>query len=148
MNSPEISLDMNLDSPPIADGISGSGGGGEGMDRDENNTLAISAIAHQSHRKQSEENSHKENYDHNCDNIERSMNHSSFGSGVGSGSIKNIKHSSSNTSSRGESNKETVKKIDCDKMIKKFEEWKDELLMMRVQNAIVLDDLVKVGASV
>eukprot|EP00984_Skeletonema_dohrnii_P026696 scaffold16085_cov73-Skeletonema_dohrnii-CCMP3373.AAC.1 len=131
MNSPELSLDMNLDSPSASDVVadeSGSGSG-DGMNCGENNA-SIVGITHDTHYQQHEKYHNSSNHGHDG----ADANHySSFGSGGGGADIGDTPFSSD--------------KIDCDKMTKLIEEWKDELSMMRVKNAILLDDLVKVGAN-
>lgn len=131
MNSPELSLDMNLDSPSASDVVadeSGSGSG-DGMNCGENNASTV-GITHDTHYQQHEKYHDSSNHGHNGADA---SNYSSFGSGGGGGTDIGNTFSSD--------------KIDCDKMTKLIEEWKDELSMMRVKNAILLDDLVKVGAN-
>lgn len=144
MNSPELSLDMNLDSPSatdvLAEGEGDGRGGGDGiMGCGENNaSTGVGIIQHNNHYQQ------REGHTTHC-NDQTTNNYSSFGNGV-----DNI--SGTNSSSLDRTNQYggggTINKIDCDKMTSMIEDWKEELSMMRVKNAILLDDLVKIGASV
>ena len=130
MNSPELSLDMNLDSPDVADGSLGSGGDYGGG---EHNTSTV-GIIHHTHTNQ------REGY-HHGDNSSYNGRYTSFSGG--SGSIDSNSSNAHHNSKGG-----GAIKIDGNKMTRLIEEWKDELSMMRVKNAILLDDLVKVGANV
>lgn len=135
MNSPELSLDMNLDSPSAADDVLAEGeGGGCG----ENNASTVVGIIHHNHYQQ------REGHTHCNDHI---STYSSFGSG---GSGVDIISGTNFSALEGEnqSSEGGAIKIDCDKMTNMIEDWKDELSMMRVKNAILLDQLVKVGANV
>ena len=143
MNSPELSLDMNLDSPSatdvLAEGERGGGsGGGDGiMGCGENNaSTRVGIIQHNNHYQQ------REGHTTHCN--DPTNNYSSFGSGG-----DNI---GTNSSALDRANQYggggTINKIDCDKMSSMIEVWKEELSMMRVKNAILLDDLVKIGANV
>ena len=131
MNSPELSLDMNLnlDSPSAdADGYGGNGGeGGGGMKMNEKTN---DNIIHRGTRY--------------SNNNQDSRYYEISSSGIGGDN--NYAFNDGNTSG-GNGGGKGAKKIDCDKMTKTMEEWKDELSMMRVKNAILLDDLVKVGAT-
>lgn len=143
MNSPELSLDMNLDSPSASDAIAdGSGSGtGDGMNCGENSASAV-GIIHQTHDNQ-ELQGHNQCSDHRGHVF---ANYSSFG---GNGGIDiggtNFQDSVERANHCGEGG---ATKIDSDKMTRMIENWKDELSMMRVKNAILCDDLVKVGANV
>ena len=143
MNSPELSLDMNLDSPSATDVLAegeggGSGGGGdEMMGCGENNaSTGVGIIQHNNHYQQREGHTH-------CN--DPTNNFSSFGS-------RGDNISGTNSSALDRANQYggggTINKIDCDKMTSMIEDWKEELSMMRVKNAILLDDLVKIGANV
>ena len=128
MNSPELSLDMNLDSPSadVADGgCEGHGGeGGDGMN--DNNVI------HRGTRYNN--NQHDSRY------------YESSSSGIGGDNNYSFNDGITNNGGNGGGGG-GAKKIDFDKMTKSMEDWKDELSMMRVKNAILLDDLVKVGAT-
>ena len=142
MNSPELSLDMNLDSPSATDvhaqGEGGSGGGDGIMGCGENNaSTGVDIIQHSNHYQ------HHEGHNTHCN--DQTNNCSSFGS-----CVDNI--SGTNSSSLDRANQYygkggAINKIDCDKTTSMIEDWKEELSMMRVKNAILLDDLVKIGAN-
>ena len=141
MNSPELSLDMNLDSPSATDVLAEGegGGGGDGiMGGGENNASTVVGIIHHNNHYQQ-----RQGHNHCGD---QTNNYSSFGSGGGG-----VDMSGTNSSALDGANHYSeggAIKIDCDKMTNMIEDWKDELSMMRVKNAILLDDLVKVGANV
>ena len=142
MNSPELSLDMNLDSPSATDVSAESEGGGGGGDRimgcgENNASTGVGISQHNNHYQQRE--GHTTHYN------DPSKNYSSFGNGV-----DNISDTNSSALDRANQYGEggTINKIDCDKMTSMIEDWKEELSMMRVKNAILLDDLVKIGANV
>ena len=141
MNSPELSLDMNLDSPSATDVLAeggGGGGGGDGiMGCGENNaSTGVGIIQRHNHYQ------HRESHTH-CN--DPSNNYSSF-----EGGFDNISDTTSSALDRANQygGGGTINKIDCDKMTSMIEDWKEELSMMRVKNAILLDDLVKIGANV
>lgn len=134
MNSPELSLDMNLDSPTadVADGCGGNGGeGGGGMKMNEktNDNIIGRGTRHNNNQQHEQDSRH---YEISSSGI-GGDNHYSFNDGI--------------TNDGGAGCEGGTKKIDLDEMTKSMEEWKDELSMMRVKNAILLDDLVKVGAT-
>jgi hypothetical protein len=133
VNSPDISLDMNLDSPSadVADGCADvhGGEGGDGMNENDNN------IIHRGTR-------HNDTQQHEQDSRYREIRSSGIGGDDNYSFNDGVTNSGGNGGGGG-----GAKKIDCDKMTKTMEEWKDELSMMRVKNAILLDDLVKVGAT-
>lgn len=136
MNSPELSLDMNLDSPTadVADGCGGNGGeGGGGMKMNEKTNDNII------HRGTRYNNNNQQQH-------EQDSRYYEIGSNIG-GDNHHYAFNDGNTSGGNEGGGGGTKKIDLDEMTKSMEEWKDELSMMRVKNAILLDDLVKVGAT-
>jgi len=140
MNSPvELSLDMNLDSPSAAaEVVDGGSGDGIGMDCDDDaNKTSSSTVGIMIHRagNQSEgyhhgDNSSNDDGQHNVASFEKN---SSFSAGSG---YSGIDAANSNNANHGAG------------LTLLIEGWKDELFMMRVNNAILLDDLVKVGANV
>lgn len=139
MNSPELSLDMNLalDSP-ASEAIADGSGSGDGMNCGENSASAVGI--HQT-RDNQEHRGHNQCSDHG----HAFANYSSFG---GNGGIDIGGTNSSDSAERANHFGDGGSiKIDCDKMTRMIENWKDELSMMRVNNAILCDDLVKVGAN-
>jgi len=143
-SSPELSLDMNLDSPSAAGDVADGSGNGGGMDCDEKNTTSstVGVTIQHTHNQRHHGDNSSYNGHQNVANIAGNTDYSSFSGG---GSIGIDVNRSSNNANHGEGG---AFKIDCDKMTQLIEGWKDELSMMRVKNAILLDDLVKVGASV
>ena len=121
---------MNLDSPSadVADGCGGHGGGG--MNENDNN------ISHRGTR-------HNDTQQHE----QGSRYYEISSSGIKGDNNYSFNAGNKNNGGNGVGGGGGAKKIDCDKMTKSMEEWKDELSMMRVKNAILLDDLVKVGAT-
>ena len=136
---------MNLDSPSATDvhaeGEGGGGGGGDGiMGCGENNaSTGVGIIQHNNHYQQDE------GHTTHCNDPTTTNNYSSFGNGVDdiSGTNSSVLDRANLYGGGGTNNK-----IDCDKMTSMIEDWKEELSMMRVKNAILLDDLVKIGANV
>ena len=134
---------MNLDSPSATDVLAEGEGGGRAdgggiMGCGENNaSTGVGIIQHNNHYQQ------HEGHTTHCN--DPTNNYSSFGSGV-----DNISGTNSSVLDRANQYGEgwTNNKIDCDKMTSMIEDWKEELSMMRVKNAILLDDLVKIGANV
>ena len=123
MSSPELSLDMTLDdSPPPADVAS------DGSERNSGGSVSMSMfnIIRQS-------NNQRNSYYGRFDAANRGNDHCCY----------NAMDTKFDINASGK-----AMKIYCDKMTQEVEKWKDELSMMRVKNAIFLDDLVKVGADV
>ncbi len=139
--SPKLFLDMNLGDSPSSDAIAdGSGSGsGDGMNCGENSASTVGIIH------QTRDNQEGQGYNQSSDHGHAFVNYSSFGGngGINIGGIKSS-DSAERVNHCGEGG---AIKIDCDKMTKMIENWKDELSMMRVKNAILCDDLVKVGAN-
>eukprot|EP00574_Skeletonema_japonicum_P012368 CAMPEP_0201721114 /NCGR_PEP_ID=MMETSP0593-20130828/5873_1 /ASSEMBLY_ACC=CAM_ASM_000672 /TAXON_ID=267983 /ORGANISM="Skeletonema japonicum, Strain CCMP2506" /LENGTH=139 /DNA_ID=CAMNT_0048211859 /DNA_START=100 /DNA_END=519 /DNA_ORIENTATION=- len=138
MNSPELSLDMNLDSPSAPGAIAEGSGSGDGMNFGENSASTV-GIMHQTH-----DNQERQGHNQYSDRDHAFANYSAVG---GNGGIDIGGTTSSDSERANQCGEGGAVKIDCDKMTRIIENWKDELSIMRVKNAILCDDLVKVGAN-
>ena len=143
MSSPCIDLDMNLLSSPDPPALGASGRGGDtGTGDDHDGTMDDFRFD------SSMTSSSPDQYHSTFDSINESEHNIEDDHHHNSGTMERVGHSNCDEHLSDNPSTTTTQQQHYAAMSQQVESWREELYMMNVENSILLDDLVTLGADV
>ena len=157
MNSPGIDLDMTLTSSPIQHDGDGDDGMNDKRGIFQPSTTTITTVYNNSHHGNDDNNNGNDNNNNDGTMLVSENNNDDRGKGIITEVNSQLDDNSANNNEEERTNDNDnimivngniTKKYNNKTMMTMVELWKEEISMMNVTNAILLNDLVKLGADV